>query len=55
MFGFVNKVFFTEFTILSLSSFTSIYSLSCISMNNRQCIKRPQVLNVNGEELVFSI
>ena len=49
MFRFVNKVFFTGLTILSLSSFASINSLSCISMNNHECKARPQVLNVNGE------
>ena len=52
MFGFVKKVFFTELTILS--RFTSVNSLSCISMNNQECKTRPQVVNVNGDE-PFSI
>ena len=51
MFGFVKKVFFTELTILS--RFTSVNSLSCISMNNQECKTRPQVVNVNGDEPVF--
>ena len=51
MFGFVKKVFFTGLSILS--SFTSINPLSCISMNNEECNTRPQVVNANGDELVF--
>ena len=51
IFGFVKKVFFVGLTILS--SFTSINSLSCISMNNQECKTRPQVVNVNGDEPVF--
>ena len=44
-------MFFTGLTILS--SFTSVNSLSCISMNNQECKTRPQVVNVNGDEPVF--
>ena len=51
MFGFVKKVLFTGLTILS--SFTSVNSLSCISMNNQECKTKPQVFNVNGDEPVF--
>ena len=49
MFGFVKKVFFAGLTILS--SFRSINSLSCISMNNQECKTRLQV--VNSDEPVF--
>ena len=51
IFGFVKKVFFVGLTILS--GFTSVNSLSCISMNNQECKTRPQVVNVNGDEPVF--
>ena len=51
MFGFVKKVFFIGLTILS--SFTSVNSSSCISMNNQECKTRPQVVDVNGDEPVF--
>ena len=51
MFGFVKKVFFVGLTILS--SFTSVNSLSCISMNNQECKVRPQIVNVNGDDPVF--
>ena len=44
-------MFFAGLSILS--SFTNANSLSCISMNNQECKTRPQVLNVNGDELVF--
>ena len=51
MFGFVKKVFFVGLTILS--SFTSVNSFSCISMNNQECKTRPHIVHVNGEEPVF--
>ena len=51
IFGFVKKVFFVGLTILS--GFKNANSLSCISMNNEECKTRLQVINVNGDELVF--
>ena len=51
MFGFIKKCFFVGLTILW--SFTSVNSLSCISINNQECKKRLQVVNVNGDEPVF--
>ena len=58
MFGFVKTVFFTGLIILS--SFINANSLnaiplSFISMSNQECKTRPQVVNVNGDEPVFSI
>ena len=44
-------MFFVGLTILS--SFASLNSLSCISMNNQVCKRRPQFINVNGNEPVF--
>ena len=56
MFGFVKKLFFVGLTILSsctnANSLNAI-PLSCISMSNQECKTRPQVINVNGDELVF--
>ena len=49
--GLLKKRFFTGITILS--SFTSLNSLSCISMNNQECKVRPQIVNVNSDEPVF--
>ena len=45
------KSVFVGLTILS--SFTNGNSLNCISMGNQECKTRPQVVNVNGDELVF--
>ena len=36
-----------------LSDFTNANTLSCISMINQECKTRPQVVGVNGDELVF--
>ena len=52
MFAFV-KVFFVGLRILP--SFTSVNLLSCISMNNQECKTRPQVVNADGDEPVFSM
>ena len=32
----------------------STTSLSCISMNNQECKVRPEIINVNSDEPVFS-
>ena len=40
-----------ELTILS--SFTSVNSLSCISMNNQACKARPEIINVNSDNPIF--
>ena len=39
MFGFIKKAFFAGLAFLL--SFTSVNSLSCISMNNQECKVRP--------------
>ena len=51
MLGFIKICFFTGLAFLSTS--TSINSLSCISMNNQECKVRPQIVNINGDDLVF--
>ena len=43
IFRFVKKVFFLGLTILS--NFTN--ALDCISMKNRECKVRPQIININ--------
>ena len=45
IFRFAKKVLFIGLTILS--------GLSCISMNNQECKRRPQLINVNGDEPLF--
>ena len=49
MFG--SKAFFAGLAFLS--SFTSVNSLSCISMNNEECNVRSHIFNFNGDDLVF--
>ena len=51
IFGFGKKVFFIGLTILS--SFTSVNSLSCISMNNQACKARLEIVNVNNNNPMF--
>ena len=51
MFGFIKKVFFTGLTILS--TLTGVNSLSCISMTNKKCKVRPEIVNINSDEPVF--
>ena len=48
---FVKKVFFIGLTILS--SFTSVNSLSCISMSNQPCKARTEIFNVNSNNPIF--
>ena len=48
---FVKKVFFIGLTILS--NFTSVNSLSCISMNNQPGKARPEIINVSSIILYF--
>ena len=49
--GFIKKVFFIGLTVLL--SFTSVSSLSCISMNNQACKVRPEIVNVNSNNPIF--
>ena len=35
------------------SSFTSVNSLSCISMGNQPCKTRPEIVNVNSNNPIF--
>ena len=51
IFVFIKKVFFIGLKILS--SFTSVNSLSCISMSNQACKARPEIINVNSNNRVF--
>ena len=48
---FAKKVCFIGLTILS--SFRSVNSLSYISMSNRECKRRPEIINVNNNNPIF--
>ena len=51
MFGFIKSVFFTGLAFLS--TLTRVNLLSYISMDNKECKVRPQVVNINRDEPVF--
>ena len=51
MFRFIKKCFFIR--SLFLSSLVSTTPLSCISMINRACKVRPEIINGNSNEPVF--
>ena len=52
MFAFNKKVFFTGLTILSSVNFLAITPLIWISMASKKYEVRPQIVNVNSDELM---
>ena len=56
IFRFVQKVFFLGLT--TSSNFTNALSatlLDCISMKNQECKKSPEVININSNNLTFTL
>ena len=51
MFEFIKKAFLVGETILS--TLMGVNSLSCISMTNKECKVRREIINVNSNEPVF--
>ena len=51
MFIFVKKVFCIE--SLFLSSLVGTTSLSCISKKNQECKIRPEIINIDSNNLIF--
>ena len=49
MFGFIEKYFFTAMIFFSFNVL-NVNSLECISMNNQECIIRPEIINLNTNE-----
>ena len=49
MLGFIKKLFF----YWTVSTLTTVYSLSSISINNQECKIRQQIVSVNGDDPVF--
>ena len=47
MFGFIKKWFFIAVTFFNCNA------LKCVSMNNQECKIRPEILNINSNELSF--
>ena len=52
MFGFVKPIFVSAMMFFSCN-LSSVNLLECISMNNQECIVRPEIDNVNNAEPVF--
>ena len=54
LFTFIKKVFFLGLTILSNSTNAlSATSLDCISIKNKGCKTRPEVININTNNPIF--
>ena len=51
MFRFIAKAFFAGLTVLS--TLIGVNSISCISMTNKECKVRPEIIKVNSDEPVF--
>ena len=51
MFEFVKQIFISA--MFFSCNLPSVNSLKCISMNNRKCKVRPQIVNVNGDDPMF--
>ena len=52
MFGFIKKSFFAGLTILWTLMYVNL--LSCISIINKECKVRPEIINVNSDEPLFN-
>ena len=52
MLGFIKKCFFTAIIFFSDNAL-NVNSLECVSMNNRKCKIRSEIININNNEPVF--
>ena len=52
MFGFVKKAFAVIMTFFSFNVLR-VNSLECVSMSHQECKARPNIIDVNNNELVF--
>ena len=53
MFGFVKRIFVSVMMFFGCS-LSSVDLLECLLMNNQECKVRPEIVNVNSDEPVFS-
>ena len=49
---YIKKCLFTATTFFS-SNVLNVNSLECVSMNNQECKIRPEIINLNTNELLF--
>ena len=54
MFKFVKQTFILAMMFFSCN-LPGVNSLSCISMKNQECKTRPQVINVNSNNPIFTL
>ena len=52
MYGFIKKCFFTAITFVSYNVL-SVNSLECVSVNNKECKRTSEIINVNTNESMF--
>ena len=52
MFRFVKRIFVSAIMFFGYNS-SSVNSLECVSLNNKKCKVRPEIVNVNSNEPVF--
>ena len=52
MFRFVKDTFVSAMMFFGCT-LSTVNSLKCISMNNKECKVRPEIVNVNSDEPVF--
>ena len=53
MLVFVKQIFISAMMFFGCN-LSSVNPLKCISMNNQECKVRPQIVNANSDETVFS-
>ena len=51
MFGFIMFRFIS--TLMYFSNLSSVNSLECISMKNRECKVRPEIVDINSNNPIF--
>ena len=51
MFKFIKKIFVS--TMMCFGSLSSVNPLECVSMNNKKCKVRSEIVNVNSNEPLF--
>ena len=51
MFGFIKQIFIS--TLMYFSNLSSVNSLEFISMKNRECKVRPEIVDINSDNPIF--
>ena len=54
MFGFVKQIFVSVIIFFGCN-LSSVNTLECVSINNQECKARPEIVNVNNNEPIFTL